>query len=83
MKQKSFPKKLTLKKETVADLLNTTMENVKGGRTDSCGRTICFLSCAGTCEASVCDGTCTTCNMTLTECQTECPSGGIPCNACI
>lgn len=92
MKHKSIVKKLKLNKNTVANLLNNGMSNVKGGninfvgiaRTDtcSCERTVCLLSCGGTCEASACIGTCDTCGCTVTECQTQCPSGPVPCNYC-
>lgn len=41
MKRKAFGKKLTLKKETVADLPKTVMVNVKGG-TNLSVNGVCF-----------------------------------------
>lgn len=81
MKQKAFPKKLTLKKETVADLVRESMDKVKGGTvfqqdndsTVTLLITVCQLSCGGTCVAMQC---------TDTACATQCPSGGVPCKLC-
>lgn len=74
MKQRNFGKRLKLNKATVADLLKDGMEKVKGGtefnwnhvRTYTCQDTVCQLSC----------------QCTVTKCQSECPSGGVPCNYC-
>ena len=53
MKTKKLKKKLVLHKETVVDLNKTHMNDVKGGRTDTCPE-----FCTNTCVATICGNTC-------------------------
>lgn len=59
MRKKTLGKKLTLKKETVANLLNTAMIDVKGGVAvavpGSVWATECIQSCAACTNCSACD----------------------------
>ncbi|NIM17983.1 MAG: hypothetical protein GTO45_38810 [Candidatus Aminicenantes bacterium] len=57
MRRKSFGKKLTLKKETIANLLNTAMNHVKGGVAvpGSVFITECIQSCAACTVSPACD----------------------------
>ena len=72
MKKKSFGKKLSLSKGTVANLSNMELNKVKGGRpTVYCGTSPdCTVSCDGT-AASVKYTSCETQCCTIIECTVD------------
>jgi hypothetical protein len=66
MKAKTFGKKLTLNKKTVADLNMGQMKNAHGGLDCTIHRTNC-LACTYTCA--------NTCAYTCADCPTDCTCG--------
>jgi hypothetical protein len=71
MKKAKFSKKLVLNKETISNLNNASMSNVKGGATYSCDSAV--VTC---CQASAASAVVTCCqasadSMVVTCCHTK------------
>lgn len=86
--KKNFNKKLSLKKQTVANLGRGEMKVAKGGeitlltvaRTCVCPTSvgiICQDTCHDTCDCSAAETACDTCFCTYSDCMTAC--GSNPC----